>query len=57
MSLVPEAMENAELDSDGISAKNIGDFLAVLNDELKWPFAKIAERLIQSGLWPPSSQY
>jgi hypothetical protein len=50
MSLSSEAVEKAGLDPDEISIENIGASLTVLNDELKWPFARIAERLNQSGL-------
>ncbi len=50
MSLPPQVMEEAGLDPDEISVENIGDFLTFLNDELKWPLTRIAERLKQSGL-------
>ena len=50
MNLPDEVVKKAGLDPDEVSAENIGDFLTVLNDKLKWPFARIAERFSQSGL-------
>ena len=50
MSLLPQVVEEAGFYPYESSVENIGDFLTVLNDEMKWPLAKIAERLKQSGL-------